>query len=289
MKTLTLLFCLLSFAVAAQTEQKWTTIISDNGDLSFSVPSNFLVYKDKERDQITLRAGLNDTSFLIYLGPVGYTQYKDDPPAKITRGVLGKFNITTYEFEKNTFDLAISLASSSHNYSLRISSKTQDDKTAQRFLQSISIGKSPLFKTAGIAPDPVQTSVSAKELKTSDLVAEILKRKQAGNSEIKLTSITDDNEIIDHNFYTRPLWILQKPKVPFTDEARQRNIQGKVVLLVEFKASGEVGYIKVIKGLAGGLTEQVARAVKQIKFLPAEIDEKAVDSFKVLEYSFSIY
>jgi TonB family protein len=301
MKILTLTFFLLSFALssAAQItpEPRWTTIVSDNGDLSFSVPSDFLVHKDNERDQISLRAGLDDTSFRITLEKAwagketlkGVSKNLDDPPAKVTQAALGKFDIATYEFEKNTFDLAIYLASSSRYYSLRISSRTRDDKTVQKFLQSILLDKSPLFKSEGTGPDTTEKTVSTKDLKTTELVAEVLKRKPTEKKDIKLTSIANDGGTIDRNFYSRPLWILQKPMAPYTDDARQRNIQGKVVLFVEFKASGDVGDIRVVKGLAGGLTENVARAVKQIKFLPAEIDGKPVDSFRLLQYGFSIY
>lgn len=83
--------------------------------------------------------------------------------------------------------------------------------------------------------------------------------------------------------------ILVKPKPAYTDEARQNNVQGKVVLRVVFLASGNIGLVEPISGLPNGLTEQAVDAAKRIRFEPAIVHGKAASTIKTMEYSFAIY
>jgi hypothetical protein len=81
----------------------------------------------------------------------------------------------------------------------------------------------------------------------------------------------------------KPFRILSKPKAPYTDEARQNNVQGKVILRVTFLASGQIGTISTVKGLPNGLTEKAIAAARMIKF------ETGKTVTRTLEYSFTIY
>lgn len=51
---------------------------------------------------------------------------------------------------------------------------------------------------------------------------------------------------------TTGLRIVSQPKAAYTDEARQNTKEGSVLLKVTFLASGNVGAIKVIRGLPDG-------------------------------------
>ena len=74
-----------------------------------------------------------------------------------------------------------------------------------------------------------------------------------------------------------PLQILSKPSPAYTDEARAMKIEGEVALEVEFLASGEVRVMRVVRGLGHGLDESAIRAVKGVRFKPAQRDGQAVD------------
>jgi TonB family protein len=88
---------------------------------------------------------------------------------------------------------------------------------------------------------------------------------------------------------TCALTILSKPKANYTDEARQKNIQGNVNLRITFLASGQIGGISPISGLPSGLTEQAIAAAREIKFTPATKDGTPYTKQMTVQYSFTIY
>lgn len=87
----------------------------------------------------------------------------------------------------------------------------------------------------------------------------------------------------------KPLGIISKPRAFFTDQARQNNTQGKVVLRVTFLADGEIGAITPISSLSDGLTEQAIAAAKGIKFEPAKQNGIPRTVMRLVEYNFTIY
>jgi hypothetical protein len=86
-----------------------------------------------------------------------------------------------------------------------------------------------------------------------------------------------------------PFMILHKPRPPYTDVARSKNTQGKVVLRVTFLHNGGIGSIEVVEPLKHGLTEQAVTAASTIVFLPKRDAGKNVSITKMVEYGFSIY
>ena len=87
----------------------------------------------------------------------------------------------------------------------------------------------------------------------------------------------------------RTLKILTKPRAIYTDQARTNQIMGVIRLQITFKKNGEIGIIKVIKGLPNGLTQNAIEAAKGIKFEPEIKNWKPVTVSKVTEYSFTLY
>ena len=66
-----------------------------------------------------------------------------------------------------------------------------------------------------------------------------------------------------------PPRLLREVKADYTEEARQRNLVGEVVLEIVVRRDGSVGDIKVRQGLGGGLNERAVQAVRQWRFSPA--------------------
>jgi len=100
---------------------------------------------------------------------------------------------------------------------------------------------------------------------------------------------SDPNNIPRVAGVTSALKILSKPRPGYTDEARQNNVQGTVILRVTFLSSGQVGGISAVKGLGNGLTEQAIAAAKRINFEPQKINGVPQSVTKQIEYTFSIY
>ena len=87
---------------------------------------------------------------------------------------------------------------------------------------------------------------------------------------------------------TNPVEILYRPKPVYTDEGRNKKIEGDVLVAVVFKASGEVQVERVVRGLGYGLDEAAMTAARQIKFKPATQSGQAVDFPAVAHITFEL-
>lgn len=83
--------------------------------------------------------------------------------------------------------------------------------------------------------------------------------------------------------------ILHKEKAKYTESARQKKIEGTVVLSVIFSAGGSIEGIRAIRGLPEGLTEKAVEAAQRIQFTPAIKDGQRVSVRGNLEFSFALY
>ncbi len=80
-----------------------------------------------------------------------------------------------------------------------------------------------------------------------------------------------------------------KPEPTYTNEARAKNVQGRILLTVVLCKSGRVTDITVVEGLRAGLTEKAIDAASKIKFTPAEKDGQRVSQELKVEYSFNLF
>jgi TonB family protein len=83
--------------------------------------------------------------------------------------------------------------------------------------------------------------------------------------------------------------ILYKEKAKYTEVARRQYIRGTVVLNVIFFADGQIGSMRVVRGLPYGLTVQALTAAEKIRFEPALKDGQPVSVRGNLEFSFNLY
>jgi len=84
-----------------------------------------------------------------------------------------------------------------------------------------------------------------------------------------------------------PLKILEKPKPERPKDYGTLDVQGTIILRVQFLDFGEVGEITPVKTLPADLTEKAIAAARKIKFEPAKKDGKSVTVVKQIEYSYS--
>jgi protein TonB len=82
--------------------------------------------------------------------------------------------------------------------------------------------------------------------------------------------------------------ILGRPTPGYTEEARRNQIEGSVKISVLLKADGAVSDIRVARGLGYGLDEKAIEAVRQLRFVPAQRDGRAVSVRLFLEFKFSL-
>lgn len=106
---------------------------------------------------------------------------------------------------------------------------------------------------------------------------------------VSMQSKDTAREVIDPSEVTVRARIISKPEPHYTEEARQNQVVGTVILRAVFSADGSVKHILVIKELPNGLTERSVQAAQRIKFVPAMLNGRPVSMFVQLEYSFNLY
>jgi periplasmic protein TonB len=74
-----------------------------------------------------------------------------------------------------------------------------------------------------------------------------------------------------------PPRLLREVKPQYTEEARQRSVQGEVVLEIVVRRDGSVGEVRVLQGLGHGLDRRAVEAVRQWRFTPARRHGTPVD------------
>jgi TonB family protein len=99
----------------------------------------------------------------------------------------------------------------------------------------------------------------------------------------------DYNRIFSGKEVSSKARVISKPEPQYTEEARKNQITGTVVLRAVFTSSGQVTNISARSGLPYGLTERAIAAARQIKFIPAQKDGRAVSMYIQLEYNFNLY
>jgi TonB family protein len=103
------------------------------------------------------------------------------------------------------------------------------------------------------------------------------------------TPATDYAKIFTGREVDQKARVLSKPEPSYTEEARKNQIAGTVVLRAVLSSSGEVTNISAVSGLPNGLTERAIAAARQIKFVPATKEGRAVSMWMELQYNFNLY
>lgn len=98
-----------------------------------------------------------------------------------------------------------------------------------------------------------------------------------------------ESEIFKSKDVTRKAVIAWKPEPAYTEQARQHEVTGTIVLKAILAANGEVTDVKVSYGLRDGLTKNAVEAARNIRFFPAEKEGRLVSLQVQLEYNFNLY
>jgi TonB family protein len=85
-----------------------------------------------------------------------------------------------------------------------------------------------------------------------------------------------------------PVEITFKPKPAYTAEAREKKIEGEVLLEVVFAATGQIHIERVMRGLGFGLDERARDAAAQIRFQPGTRAGTPVDMKGVVHIVFAL-
>ena len=84
----------------------------------------------------------------------------------------------------------------------------------------------------------------------------------------------------------KPLTILYKEMVEYTEIARINRLKGPIVLSAFFMANGWLSGIKVVRGLPDGLTRRAINVMKRVRFTPASLNGAPVSVRGNIEFDF---
>lgn len=74
----------------------------------------------------------------------------------------------------------------------------------------------------------------------------------------------------------------------YTAKAREKKLEGDLLVRVTLQRDGKIKRVKVEKGLGQGLDERAIEAVKRMAFLPAELNGQPVDASLQIVFSFKL-
>jgi protein TonB len=114
------------------------------------------------------------------------------------------------------------------------------------------------------APDALEFKAGNTVAKTPD--AEVLKADDPDALPIP----------VEEYLVSRMPRLAQEVRIPYPEEARRRGVQGAVVFDLLIDQSGVVREVKLLDGPGYGLNEAALGAIRSFKFLPAEVEGRAV-------------
>jgi len=263
----------------------WQRYRVKNEEFSIAMPTMPAMTTMRQPAYGLLRKSLTQRYLGVYADGVVYTIYSDDDnPQKSLQASLGRNNMPAQGWEPSTEQIlnldgvtgkqftsshplggVIQIyATKKHFYRIQAFGATVADPRVQHFFSSLSFARNndgiEVSDGPGTPFEPVDQPV-----------------------DIPADSVYSGKQV------DRKLVLLQKPEPSYTEQARQEQITGMVVLTSVFSANGSVVNIEVKSGLMHGLTDKAIQAAKRIKFIPAEKDGKFVATRMTLEYHFNLY
>jgi protein TonB len=85
-----------------------------------------------------------------------------------------------------------------------------------------------------------------------------------------------------------PPALLREVRPDYTEEARQRGVEGDVLMEIVVRRDGTVGEVRVLQGLGHGLESRAVQAVRQWRFEPARRHGQPVDVLVEVAMEFKI-
>jgi hypothetical protein len=313
---LSVVLCACGTAFSQVVTSQWVRVESENKEFSCVLPENFSVTFDKEGFS---RAGQRDWADHVDFKNVrSFGGYSDGLSvflevydvrntkkglAYITESINGA-DISQLQFESFTVRKVVSegdtkpvsfyIASKSQIYVVGYGTRNPNNLAIARFLTSIRLDGKQLFTTklAQFPETALHVSLSSVVETPIEVTENLESKKDAKGPKQKASqpaSMPQNSKTGSPKDSSYSLAMLVKPRVSYTDSARQANEQGVIRLRVTFLANGHIGKIVVLKKLRFGLLENAIRCARRIKFIPEVKDNAAIDTEHVVEYSFSIY
>jgi len=292
------LFTLTSFSQDAQQNQgKWIRIETANQELSISFPQDYLVNIESKSigGKTTIIGFQNGVSMKMSfskkydskenLGRIRVDNAKEPTVLNFKIGDIYGKSIT---YGKNEYRSNFYLASKNFFYIIEVSAQSKEKSEVTQFLQSIRLKDQPLIVADSNSKEPQAEVISAKSLKTSPQIIEVVKRKtEKIERKITFESLASfKEEPIDYSI--RPAFLLDNigpdPSANFTGVTKGGEVKIKLQLL----SNGQVGDIIVFSDVDKSVLRGYANTAKNVKFIPAQKNGSPIDSYQTVWSYFGV-
>lgn len=292
---------------------KWTRIEMANNEVSAVIPEGFLVNAEKdETTRMCLIYGFaKNASFSITISKDQNARLIFHPPIPVPQDDSEPFKVNGIDGKKlcvigeKTASCFVHLGSNKYHYFFQISATESGSDLAAAFLTSILAGGKQIIKGANIAGDQ---TVKIDQLITSPEIKEALLR-DPGKTELAFTQKpmaelqSEKKDPLQDG--ARPAIVLERPfpKEMISDALKPDTggkKEGRVIAVdgpassvpgrgfiarVKLLASGEIGDVIIFSDEKPDVVRKYAPAINKIKFVPAHMDGKAIDSVCDLQYT----
>ncbi len=280
-----------SIAIDAQVNGGWSLIRSSSGDIIFEFPSEYLVNHPKGIEEASEMYAYPGDGWIFFSKRknfwgrnAAFRNASVPEKGQVAEFELGEFTgrITTVD-DGNSSTVHIYACSSKRCYSISVKSRKESAGAITRFLQSIRFDKKLLYASQTASEVNPRLADVIEKLPVSPKVTNIISRSLVNNARVTTGNVMlppPEPEL------SRPLWILERPKAKNLMNVIAGKPPDTVRVLVTFRADGEIGNIVVDQAAPPAYGQSAAEAAMGIKFLPAEVNGVAVDSTRVVSYSF---
>lgn len=307
---LLVIFCsiFVSAQLVTETNDKWQTLAPVGGEYSIEFPTT----KDDYGNTV-----LNGNYYFIEDGDEALKELKVHNKTGKTVTV-GKYKANKFEFQDadSLYQTILIIRTKNNNYAFRTYSQSLVNPDVERFFNSLKIFEKPVKKPtaqnkkvnkAVQKQTQKQNSTNKSNDKGTGVGGGIGSGSTVGNgrgsgrgdgdgisndygeNNSNGNNETNTEKPIQAAKITKPITFISMPKPSYSDVARQRGIQGKVILRITFLANGQIGLITPVFKLPFGLTVSAIAVAKRITFKPAMKDGQPYSVTKQVEFNFSIY
>lgn len=196
-------------------------------------------------------------------------------------------NVYRFQDKDGYYNRIMEIQTNQRTYFFHTFSETENDSDVDRFFKSIALSEN----AKGSSPQTRQKAEGLRQTEKFDLPIPTGSGSGIGSgSGLSAGSgVGIGNGKTEAEKQNSPLKILSKPRVSYTDLARQYWIQGSVRLRVTFLENGQIGEVIPLTKLPFGLTRNSLDVARQIRFEPAVKDSKPTTVSKIVEYTFTLY
>ncbi len=287
-------------AITKKRSNSWMSVGTEDGGFTIDVPVKHTFIKNDQGFYVSNHGRsykINSISFLsswINGSLVSFESYETQNAGSISsqlrepeEGKKSKLKIgnrKAYKYVRSTpggYSVRLHIKTRKRIFIITAASRKDETPEIKRFLDSIEISSSDAKATnaSSIRSAP---KIFLADLKESPVFLNLkYQPKKKTNAATTIISNTDKD--------LEPLWILTKPRPYFTAQARQKGEQGKILLRINFDASGLITKIDVINSLENGLLRQAVFAALRMRYMPAEKDGVPYALTKRIQYSYAIY